>query len=88
MKLALVMIAAAAAGGGPQRPPASQAAAPAPDGVPVCAASVVARLPHDTGAFTEGLLFCGGTLYESTGKEGASDIRRVALPEGKVTGRA
>ncbi|MFN3433576.1 MAG: glutaminyl-peptide cyclotransferase [Sphingomonas sp.] len=88
MKLALVMIAAAATGGGPQRPPASQAAAPAPDGVPVYAASVVARLPHDTGAFTEGLLFCGGTLYESTGKEGASDIRRVALPAGKVTGRA
>lgn len=88
MKLALVMIAAAAAGGGPQRPPASQAAAPAPDGVPVYAASVVARLPHDTGAFTEGLLFCGGTLYESTGKEGASDIRRVALPAGKVTARA
>ncbi|GAA0656465.1 glutaminyl-peptide cyclotransferase [Sphingomonas insulae] len=57
-------------------------------GVPVYAATVVARFPHDTGAFTEGLLFCGGALYESTGKEGASDIRRVNLFDGKVLARA
>jgi glutaminyl-peptide cyclotransferase len=64
-------------------------AAVAPEaGVPVYAATVVARLPHDTGAFTEGLLFCGGALYESTGKEGASDIRRVDLNSGKVVARA
>jgi glutamine cyclotransferase len=73
--------------------PAAQAvpvapAAPAEAGVPVYAATVVARLPHDTGAFTEGLLFCGGELYESTGKEGASDIRRVSLADGKVVARA
>jgi glutamine cyclotransferase len=73
--------------------PAAQAvpvapAAPAEAGVPVYAATVVARLPHDTGAFTEGLLFCGGDLYESTGKEGASDIRRVSLADGKVVARA
>ena len=77
----------------PANPPAAQAvpatpAAPAEAGVPVYAATVVARLPHDTGAFTEGLLFCGGDLYESTGKEGASDIRRVGLADGKVAARA
>ncbi len=61
--------------------------APADTGVPVYAANIVARFPHDTGAFTEGLLFCGGALYESTGKEGASDIRRVNLADGKVVAR-
>ena len=61
--------------------------APAEAGVPVYAANIVARFPHDPGAFTEGLLFCGGALYESTGKEGASDIRRVTLTDGKVVAR-
>ncbi len=75
----------------PAAPPtaAAQAAttAPAEPGVPVYAATVVARLPHDSTAFTEGLLFCGGALYESTGKEGASDVRRVNLTDGKVAAR-
>ncbi|WP_230628570.1 glutaminyl-peptide cyclotransferase [Sphingomonas sp. Leaf37] len=66
----------------------AQPAAVAPEaGVPVYAATVVARMPHDTGAFTEGLLFCNGALYESTGKEGASDVRRVSLTDGKVFAR-
>ncbi len=46
--------------------------------------SVVARYPHDTGAFTEGLLLRDGYLYESTGLEGQSDIRRVRLSDGKI----
>jgi len=66
-------------------PPAVPATTAA--GVPVYAADVVARFPHDSGAFTEGLLFCGGALYESTGKEGASDVRRVNLADGKVVAR-
>lgn len=69
-------------------PQASPATAAAESGVPVYAADVVARFPHDAGAFTEGLLFCDGALYESTGKEGASDIRRVTLDDGKVVARA
>jgi len=73
----------AASGNAAGTPPA-----PATDGVPVYAANVVGRFPHDTGAFTEGLLFCDGALYESTGKEGASDIRRVNLADGKVIARA
>ena len=60
------------------------AAAAATDGVPVYAATVVRRLPHDPGAFTEGLLFCDGALYESTGEVGQSDIRRVELTSGRV----
>lgn len=69
-------------------PPPSAAAPPPETGTPVYAANVVARFPHDRDAFTEGLLFCNGTLYESTGKEGASDIRRVDLATGKVLARA
>jgi glutaminyl-peptide cyclotransferase len=72
--------------GSPQ-PAAVAPVEPAEAGVPIYAATVVARFPHDTGAFTEGLLFCNGGLYESTGKEGASDIRRVNLPDGKVLAR-
>ena len=77
----------------PVATPAARAAASVPvpqaeEGVPVYAADVVARFPHDPAAFTEGLLFCDGALYESTGKEGASDIRRVTLEDGKVAARA
>lgn len=50
-------------------------------------ARIVARFPHDTGAFTEGLLIDDSTLYESTGREGRSDIRRVDLKTGRVLAR-
>jgi glutaminyl-peptide cyclotransferase len=40
--------------------------------------------PHDSGAFTEGLTFDGKMLLESTGLEGASSLRRVALESGSV----
>lgn len=45
---------------------------------------VVARYPHDRTAFTQGLLFHDGTLFESTGKIGESQIRRVRLSDGRV----
>ena len=59
---------------------------PAPP--PIEQARIVATYPHDTTAFTEGLLIDHGTLYESTGREGQSDIRRVDLPTGRVLARA
>lgn len=40
---------------------------------------VVERHEHDTGAFTQGLLWHDGALYESTGLEGRSSLRRVSL---------
>lgn len=58
------------------------AAPPAP--LPVTQAEIVATYPHDPRAFTEGLLIDRGTLYESTGREGQSDIRRVDLKTGRV----
>jgi glutaminyl-peptide cyclotransferase len=51
---------------------------------PVYGYQVVRSFPHDPGAFTEGLFLQGGFLYESTGLEGRSSIRKVALTTGKV----
>jgi len=45
---------------------------------------VVKVFPHDSSAFTQGLLFNEGILYESTGLNGSSSIRRVDLESGKV----
>ncbi|MGD0029681.1 MAG: glutaminyl-peptide cyclotransferase [Candidatus Bathyarchaeia archaeon] len=46
--------------------------------------SVVKVYPHDTNAFTEGLVFDSGFLYESTGLYGHSTLRRVDLETGGV----
>ncbi|BBF70357.1 glutaminyl-peptide cyclotransferase [Sphingomonas bisphenolicum] len=49
--------------------------------------TLVATHPHDATAFTEGLFYHDGALYESTGLEGQSDIRKVALKTGKILQR-
>jgi glutamine cyclotransferase len=48
---------------------------------------LVRSYPHDSSAFTEGLFYLDGALYESTGLEGQSEIRKVALRTGKVLQR-
>ncbi len=45
---------------------------------------VVNVYPHDPEAFTQGLLYVDGALYESTGLEGRSTLRRVKLETGEV----
>jgi len=45
---------------------------------------IVNTYPHDTKAFTEGLEFHDGTLYESTGQKGDSYFRSVDYKTGKV----
>ena len=45
---------------------------------------VIHTYPHDRGAFTEGLFFQDGFLYESTGLEGHSAIRKERLETGEV----
>jgi glutaminyl-peptide cyclotransferase len=50
----------------------------------VYTAQVVRSFPHDPSAFTEGLLYEGGVLYESTGMVGRSFIRKSQLETGKV----
>ena len=52
--------------------------------LPVHGVEVKAAYPHDARAYTQGLLYLGGDLYESTGLEGRSTIRRVRLSDGVV----
>jgi len=46
--------------------------------------SVVNTYPHDTHAYTQGLEFLDGFLYESTGQNGESSLRKVELKTGKI----
>jgi glutamine cyclotransferase len=55
---------------------------------PVQSFKVIATFPHDTASFTQGLVFAGdGQLYESTGLEGESTLRRVDLATGQTLQR-
>ena len=53
-------------------------------GLPVSGVRIVATFPHDATAYTEGLLFHDGYLFESTGLVGRSDVRKVRLSDGAV----
>jgi glutamine cyclotransferase len=46
--------------------------------------AVVKAYPHSTDAFTEGLIYVDGSLFESTGLVGKSSLRRVDLASGRV----
>ena len=61
--------------------PAQPAAAAAP---PVYDVRIVRTFPHDRRAFTQGLFYLDGVLYESTGQVGRSTIRRVRYQDGRV----
>lgn len=52
--------------------------------LPVSGYEVVKSYPHDPKAFTQGLFFHDGFLYESTGGEGRSSLRKVEIETGKV----
>jgi glutaminyl-peptide cyclotransferase len=52
--------------------------------LPVYGYEIVHVFPHDSGAFTEGLFYRDGFLFESTGLEGRSSVRKVALESGEV----
>jgi glutamine cyclotransferase len=45
---------------------------------------VINTFPHDSKAFTQGLLYYNGYLYESTGLNGKSALRKVNIKSGKV----
>lgn len=49
--------------------------------------TLVQAYPHDPAAFTEGLFYLDGALYESTGLEGQSEIRKVDLRTGRILQR-
>lgn len=46
--------------------------------------SLVNAYPHDEAAFTQGLSFLDGALYETTGQKGQSELREVNLADGTV----
>jgi glutaminyl-peptide cyclotransferase len=52
--------------------------------VPVYEVDIAHTYPHDTSAFTEGLFYLNGYLYESTGLEQHSSIRKVRLETGEI----
>lgn len=81
--MALLLCATAAACSG-DKPSSDANAMPAIARTPTYAFDVVRSYPHDVTAYTEGLLFHEGRLFESTGNYGKSDIREVELETGRV----
>src|SRR6185437_1194032 len=51
---------------------------------PVEGYRVVHTYPHDSSAFTQGLVMVDGMLYEGTGLNGRSSVREVDLATGRV----
>jgi glutamine cyclotransferase len=45
---------------------------------------IINEYPHDKKAYTQGLEYYNGFLYETTGRRGQSTLRKVALKTGKV----
>jgi glutaminyl-peptide cyclotransferase len=52
--------------------------------IPTYTYEVLRIYPHDKAAFTQGLFYLNGFLYESTGLEGHSSVRKVRLEDGQV----
>lgn len=61
---------------------AALVAFPAAAATPIGGYEIKHVYPHDPGAFTEGLFYLKGDLFESTGIPGQSNVRRVRLKDG------
>jgi len=89
---ALACLLTLAACAGAASPASAASSAPAPSGkgapIPVYGFQVVHAYPHDPGAFTEGLFYKDGFLYESTGLNGQSTVRKVKLETGEIVQRS
>jgi len=55
---------------------------------PVAGYQVVNVYPHDPSAYTQGLIFRDGFLFESTGLNGRSTVRKVRLQTGVIVRQA
>lgn len=53
-------------------------------GIPIYNYKIINAYPHDREAFTQGLAYDGGMLYEGTGLYGKSTLRKVDLETGRV----
>ncbi|HEX8456833.1 MAG TPA: glutaminyl-peptide cyclotransferase [Pyrinomonadaceae bacterium] len=68
-----------AGGGGGTQPATAE-----PEETPTYSYKIKNSWPHDRRAYTQGLIFLDGILWESTGQYGASSLRKVELKTGKV----
>jgi glutaminyl-peptide cyclotransferase len=88
MLMALAMSAAIGCSGGANAPANNRSLSNSnttrPAQLPVYGYEIVKTYPHDPKAFSQGLLFHDGFLYESTGQEGQSSVRKVEIETGKV----
>ncbi len=80
--VAAIVVALAIAGAGGSLRAGAAAAGSAV--APVFSYEVVNSYPHDPEAFTQGLVYRDGFLYESTGLNGRSSLRKVRLTTGVV----
>lgn len=101
VQLPLVATTATSAGTAPPTAPTPSTATPAISATPTTSATptvtatpvptytytVVNTYPHDRGAFTQGLEWDDGVLFEGTGLNGSSNLRKVELASGTVTQR-
>ena len=74
------LVASLSAGGGI----GASSQTPARSTATVARYQVVHVFPHDPQAFTQGLVYLDGVLYEGTGLNGRSSIRKVRLENGEV----
>ncbi len=68
-------------------PPVLPPSTPTPGAPPYYTYRVIQTYPHDPAAFTQGLAFHQGSLYEGTGLIGESTLRKVELESGAVLER-
>jgi len=67
-----------------EQPMLTPSPSPTPAAISYYGYEVVHVYPHDPGAFTEGLVYQDGVLYEGTGRVGHSSLRKVELETGKM----
>jgi glutamine cyclotransferase len=68
--------------GGKERGPAARSTSSG--SIPVYGYELMNTFPHDPNAFTQGLIYHNGFLYEGTGLYGGSSLRKVVLETGEV----
>ena len=78
---------AATRGGDGADPESDETPAPGDETVEELRVEVIRTFDHAPDAFTQGLLFYDGFLYESTGQRGSSTLRKVSLEDGAVIRR-
>jgi glutamine cyclotransferase len=89
MRVLVVAVVTCLGGGCASAPAANESGVQdaVPAAIPVHGFEVVRAYPHDEKAFTQGLVYRDGYLYESTGLEGESTLRQVEIATGRVLRR-